>query len=70
MSAIRPRSRRQFLSRSMAMAAAAGAPVRLPDVLMDRVAVPVPGDDLLTPFLDRVPPVARARPGHGLEYVS
>ena len=24
------------------------------------------GDDLLTPFLDRVPPVARAAPGHGL----
>ena len=33
---------------------------------MDRLAVPVPGDDLLTPFLDRVPPAARARPGHGL----
>jgi hypothetical protein len=33
---------------------------------MDRLAVSVPGDDLLTPFLDRVPPVARARPGGGL----
>ena len=33
---------------------------------MDRLAVPVPGDDLLTPFLHRVPPAARARPGHGL----
>ncbi len=46
------------LGLGLALAAAAGAPVRL--------AVPVPGDDLLTPFLDRVPPVARARPGHGL----
>jgi len=36
------------------MAAAAGASVRL--------TVPVPGDDLLTPFLDRVPPAAPAWP--------
>ena len=54
------------LGLGLAMAAAAGAPVRLADALMDRVAVPVPGEDLLTPFLDRVPPVARALPGHGL----
>jgi hypothetical protein len=53
------------LGLGLAMAAAAGAPVRLADALMDRVAVSVPGDDLLTPFLDRVPPVARALPGHG-----
>ena len=45
---------------------AAGAPARLADAVMDRLAVPVPGDDLLTPFLDRVPPVARAAPGQGL----
>jgi hypothetical protein len=50
----------------LALAAAAGAPVRLADAVLDRLAVPVPGDDLLTPFLDRVPPVARARPGGGL----
>jgi hypothetical protein len=53
------------LGLGLAMAAAAGAPVRLAEALMDRVAVAVPGDDLLTPFLDRVPPVARALPGHG-----
>jgi hypothetical protein len=54
------------LGLGLALAAAAGAPVRLADAVLDRLAVPVPGDDLLTPFLDRVPPVARARPGHGL----
>jgi hypothetical protein len=40
------------------MAAAAGAPVRLADTVMDRLAVPVAGDDLLGPLLDRVPPGA------------
>jgi hypothetical protein len=54
------------LGLGLAMAAAAGAPVRVPDAVMDRLAVPVAGEDLLTPFLDRVPPVARALPGHGL----
>jgi hypothetical protein len=54
------------LGLGLALAAAAGAPVRLADAVMDRQAVPVPGDDTLTPFLDRVPPVARTRPGHGL----
>ena len=54
------------LGLGLALAAAAGAPVRLADAVLDRLAVPVPGDDLLTPFLDRVPPAARARPGHGL----
>ena len=54
------------LGLGLALAVAAGAPVRLADAVMDRLAVPVPGDDLLTPFLDRVPPVARAAPGHGL----
>jgi len=34
--------------------------------VLDRLAVPVPGDDLLTPFLGRVPPAARAQPGRGL----
>jgi len=55
------------LGLGLAMAAAAGAPVRLPDAVMDRVAVPVPGDDLLTPFLDRVPPVAQAPHGRALQ---
>ena len=54
------------LGLGLAVAAATDAPVRLADALMDRLAVPVPGDDLLTPFLDRVPPGARALPGHGL----
>jgi hypothetical protein len=54
------------LGLSLALAAAAGAPVRMADAVLDRLALPVPGDDLLTPFLDRVPPGATARPGHGL----
>jgi hypothetical protein len=54
------------LGLGLAMAAAVGAPVRVPDAVMDRLATPVAGDDLLTPFLDRVPPVARATPGRGL----
>jgi hypothetical protein len=54
------------LGLGLAMAAAADAPVRLPDAVLDRLAVPVPGDDLLTPFLDRVPRAAQARPGGGL----
>jgi hypothetical protein len=47
------------LELGLAMAAAAGAPVRLADAVLDRVAAPVPGEDLLTPFLDRVPPFAQ-----------
>jgi hypothetical protein len=54
------------LGLGLAMAAAAGAPVRLPDQVMDRFAVPVTGEDLLGPLLDRVPPVARVPPGGGL----
>jgi hypothetical protein len=44
------------LGLGLALAAAADAPVRLPDSVLDRLAVAVPGDDLLTPFLGRVPP--------------
>lgn len=54
------------LALGLAIAAAAGAPVRLAGAVLDRVAAPVPGDDLLTPFLDRVPPVARVTSGRGL----
>ena len=43
----------------LALAAVAGAPVRVADVVMDRLAVPVPGQDMLAPFL----PPADARPG-------
>jgi hypothetical protein len=52
------------LGLGLAMAAAAGVPVRVADAVMDRVATPVPGDDLLGPFLDRVPPVGQVLPGH------
>jgi hypothetical protein len=44
------------LGLALALAAAAGAPVRVADDVMDRLAVPVEGDDLLTPFLDLEPP--------------
>jgi len=54
------------LGLGLAMATAARAPVRLADAVLDRVAAPVSGDDLLTPFLDRVPPVAQVAPGGGL----
>jgi hypothetical protein len=54
------------LGLGLAMAAAAGAPVRLADKVLDRVAVPVSGDDLLGPLLHRVPPVAQVPSGRGL----
>lgn len=47
----------------LAMAAAAGAPIRVPEAVLDRRAVPVQGDDLLSPLLDRLP--AAARPSGG-----
>ncbi len=47
------------LGLGLAMAAAANAPVRLADTVLNRLAVPVPGDDLLGPFLDRVPPAGQ-----------
>jgi hypothetical protein len=58
-----PRQVTAALGLGLALAAAADAPVRLPDAVLDRLAVPVSGDDLLTPFLDRVPPPAREQPG-------
>jgi hypothetical protein len=42
----------------LALAAVAGAPVRVADAVMGRLAVPVPGEDVLAPFL----PAADARP--------
>jgi hypothetical protein len=42
----------------LALAAVAGAPVRVADAVMDRLAVPVDGEDMLAPFL----PPADARP--------
>ncbi len=53
------------LGLGLAMAVASGVPVRVPDAVMDRLAVAVTGEDLLTPFLDHVPPYARALHGHG-----
>jgi RNA polymerase sigma factor (sigma-70 family) len=41
------------LGHGLALAVAAGAPVRVADAVMDRLAVPVSGDDLLGPFLTR-----------------
>lgn len=49
----------------LAIAVTAGAPIRVPDAVMRRLGAPVAGDDLLTPFLDRVPPAARDRSGPG-----
>jgi hypothetical protein len=46
----------------LAIAVTAGASIRVPDAVMDRLGAPVAGDDLLTPFLDRVPPAVRERP--------
>jgi hypothetical protein len=37
----------------LAVAAEAGAPVRVADPVLDRWSVPVPCDDLFGPFLDR-----------------
>ena len=38
---------------ALALAAALAVPVRVPDALMDRLAIPVTGDDLLQPFAAR-----------------
>jgi hypothetical protein len=45
----------------LALAAASGAPVRVPDEVMDRLAVPVQGEDVLAPLL---PPAAATPPRH------
>jgi hypothetical protein len=48
------------LGLALALAAAAGAPVRMADDVVNRLAVPVAGDDLLAPFLDiEIPPDPR-----------
>ena len=54
------------LALGLALAAATRAPLRLADDVLDRVAVPVPGEDLLGPLLDHVPEFARVPPGGGL----
>ncbi len=47
------------LGLGLAVAAAAGAPVRVPGAVLDRLAVPVPSDDTIGPILDRIPPDPR-----------
>ena len=51
------------LGLGLALAVAADVPVRIPDAVMDKLATPVAGDDLLTPFLGHVPPYARPQSG-------
>lgn len=48
-----------LLGLGLAVAAATGAPVRLDAAVLDRLAVPVPGDDTIGPILDRLPPDRR-----------
>jgi hypothetical protein len=47
------------LGLGLAAAAAARAPVRIPGAVLDRLAVPVPGDDVTGPFLKILPPGRR-----------
>jgi hypothetical protein len=46
------------LGLGLAIAVTAGAPIRMPDAVLDRLGASVTGD-LITPFLDRVPPAGR-----------
>jgi hypothetical protein len=53
-----PMGRREVTARlglGLAVAAAAMAPVLVADAVLDRLAVPVPGDDMVGPILDRIP---------------
>ncbi len=58
-----PRNVLGRLGQGLALAAAAGAPVRVADAVADRLAGPAAGDDLLGPFLSReqTPAAARGR---------
>jgi hypothetical protein len=47
----------------LVLAAVAGAPVEVADEVMDRLAVPVRGGDLLAPFLPAAPDRPAGRPG-------
>jgi hypothetical protein len=58
---------RQVIARlglGLAVAAATGAPVRVPGAVLDRLAVPVPSDDTIGPILDRIPPDPRLTERH------
>ena len=54
------------LADGLSLAAVAGAPVRVADTVMDQLAVPVEGDDLLAPFLPTAPAarIPGRRPRH------
>jgi len=54
---------------ALALAATLDVPVRVADGLMDRLAVPVTGDDLITPFRNRTP-ARPAGPGSGPRNLS
>jgi hypothetical protein len=58
-----PRHVTTRLGLGLALAAAADAPVRMPRVVLDRLAMPVEDGDLIGPFLDRLPPAARPNGG-------
>jgi len=51
----------------LALAAVAGAPVRVADEVMDRLAVPVEGEDMLAPFLPRADARPPGRPARRFE---
>lgn len=56
------------LGYGLALAAAAGAPVRVAGAVMDRLAVLVQDGDLLGPFLDQVPAPAPLRAGPRMRF--
>ncbi len=51
----------------LALAAVAGAPVRVADEVMDRLAVPVEGEDMMAPFLPRADARPPGRPARRVE---
>ncbi len=56
------------LAEGLAIAITAGAPVRVSDVVMDRLAVPLPGDDGPVPLPEPAPALAVLRLGHRPRY--
>jgi len=60
-----PRQVTADLGSALTLAAALGAPVRVADAMMDRLAVPVTADDLLGPFASRTPTHGPPGPSSG-----